>query len=300
MTKVTSPRQRSLERTGSRGRRLRSVGALLAACASAPGTASALEGGRAGSAPDYRVELRVDGGFLAVLAHELQKGRDGSTFDYRDEGGQDVLFPVRRFELRLELYGRHQLDLLYQPLDIATRETLTRAVTVGGTTYGAGTDLELLYRFPFYRATYGYAFWHGERTTLSGGAGLQIRNATIEFAPLRGGGGSPGLVAFRDVGLVPLLHLALRHELGAPTWLELEADGIYAPVSYINGDDNDVEGAILDADARFGVALHEHLDAFIAARYIGGGAQGSSDGSDAEYSSNWLHFFVLSLGLALH
>ncbi len=279
---------------------LRTLRALALACVNVPGAAFALEDGPGAGAGDYRLELRADGGFLAVLGHELQKGRDGSTFDYRDEGGQDVLFPVRRFELRLELFARHQLQLLYQPLDIVTRETLTRPVTVEGTTYDTGTDLALLYRFPFYRATYGYAFWRGERTTWSGGAGLQIRNATIEFSPIESAAASPGLVAFRDVGLVPLLHLAVRHELGAPTWVELEADGIYAPVSYLNGNDNGVEGAILDANLRFGLSMHEHLDAFIAARYIGGGATGSSDGSDAEYNSNWLHFAILSLGLALH
>src|SRR5262245_31392817 len=43
------------------------------------------------------VQLRADFGFLGVLQHDYQQGDPGSSFDFHDEGGQDVLFPVSRY-----------------------------------------------------------------------------------------------------------------------------------------------------------------------------------------------------------
>ncbi len=293
--------------TAGHGRRsLAGIGAALCGCALLA-TSAAAYGAEAGSAPrreasaesstrPYRLELRADAGFLAVLAHDYQKGSSGSTFDFAEEGGQDVLFAVRRFALSLEIGRHHRVSLLYQPLALETRETLTRAITVDGTTFDAGSAMSLFYGFPFYRAGYAHGLELDENSVLRLGGALQIRNATVEFARADG----TSLVSQRDVGLVPLLHAGIRTELGPRTWLELEVDGIYAPIRYLNGNDNGVEGALIDANARFGLVAHEHVDTFINARYLAGGAEGS-DGDDADsYSSNWLQFFVLSVGVALH
>jgi hypothetical protein len=203
---------------------------------------------------------------------------------------------VSRYELRLNLDGRHRFSLLYQPLALRTRETLAEPLVVDGTTFEAGSSMEFYYGFPFYRAGYAYSFALGERSTLELGGALQIRNATVEFVQLDGS----SLSSSRDVGPVPLLHLGARTELGAAAWLELEADGIYAPVKYLNGNDNGVEGAILDANLRFGVVAQEHLDVFVNARYLAGGAEGSSEDTPESFSSNWLQFFILSVGAAIH
>ena len=242
-----------------------------------------------------RVRFRADAGFLAVLQHDIQQGDPGSTFDYRDEGGQDVLFAVRRFSLAVELAERHRLSFLYQPLELRTRARVQRDLLIEGVAYSPGENLALTYGFPFYRASYEYAAWQDDRTRLGIGGALQIRNATIEFITTTG----ERLVSERDVGLVPLLHVSFWHRLTGPWWLELDADGIYAPVKYINGNDNGVEGALLDANARIGLDVGEHVASFLNLRYLGGGAEGSSDGSPAEYNSNWLQFFIVSLGIEL-
>lgn len=266
---------------------------LAARTASAAGPAqTSPEGGAAG----YQFELRVDAGFLAVLAHDYQKGSAGTNFDFADAGGQDVLFPVSRYELTLTLGGRHRFSLLYQPLALRTRETLEAPIVIDGTTFEAGSSMEFYYGFPFYRAGYAYSFELDERSTLQLGGGLQIRNATVEFGRVDGS----LLESNRNVGPVPLLHVGTRTELGNASWLELEADGLYAPVKYLNGNDNGVEGAILDANVRFGMAAREHLDVFVNARYLAGGAEGSSDDGGDSFSSNWLQFFILSVGAAIH
>ena len=262
---------------------------FLAARADAQPTVAAEPGPLAPS----RVRFRADAGFLAVLSHEIQQGEPGTRFDYRDEGGQDVLFPVQRFVVAVDLAEHHRLTFLYQPLELQTRARLQRDILIEGVTYAAGEDLSLTYGFPFYRAGYEYAAWQDARTRFGIGGALQIRNATIEFITTTG----ERLVSERDVGLVPLLHVSFWQRLAGPYWVELDADGIYAPIKYLNGNDNGVEGALLDANARIGIDLGAHVASFLNLRYLGGGAEGSSDGSPAEYNSNWLQFFVVSLGL---
>ena len=46
-------------------------------------------------------------GFLAVLGHRIQLSKDGTYFDYRREGGQDVLFAVTRFALDWRVSPKH-------------------------------------------------------------------------------------------------------------------------------------------------------------------------------------------------
>ena len=242
------------------------------------------------------VQLRADFGFLGVLRHDYQQGEPGSTFDFHDEGGQDVLFPVSRYIVSVDIAERHRLSFLYQPLELRTRERLRRDILVDGTAYAAGQDMQFSYGFPFYRATYEYVAWRSDEASFGVGGGLQIRNATIELAHSDG----TNLVTERNVGPVPLLHASFRQELGAPYWFELDADGIYAPVKYLNGNDNGVEGAILDANVRLGIDAAEHVGAFLNVRYLGGGAEGSSEEGDlADYSSNWISFMIVSLGVEL-
>ena len=72
--------------------------------------------------PDNSYEVRVatEMGFVGVLKHTIQFGREGTKFDYVADGGQDVLFPFRRMSAELHLKPRHTIILLYQPLDVRT------------------------------------------------------------------------------------------------------------------------------------------------------------------------------------
>ena len=89
-------------------------------------------------------------------------------------------------------------------------------------------------------------------------------------------------------------------------WQGVEVDGFYAPVSYLNGDDNDVVGAILDASYRIGRHLNSEAIAFLNLRYLGGGAEGISDDNlrqnqangfdDDGFTANWLHTMSITLG----
>ena len=77
-----------------------------------------------------------------------------------------------------------------------------------------------------------------------------------------------------------------------------EIDGIYAPVSYLNGDNNDVTGALIDASARAGyVEKNKRYKIYLKLRYLAGGAKGQSDNYEPPsdgYVKNWLNFLTVS------
>ena len=256
----------------------------------------------AGSAHDtlssgITVSAAMETGFLAVLAHDIQFSRDGTNFSYRDEGGQDVLFPVTRFSLNLTRL-RHTFTLLYQPLRLESTNQPSKDLYIDGERFQKGTPVRFLYDFPFYRFSYLFELTPpGGKYDAGIGVSLQIRNATIVFEAFDGS----DYRANRNIGLVPALKYFGAVRPTSWLWLATELDGIYAPVSYLNGDNNDVKGAILDASARAGLDLGKKRDVFLNIRYIGGGAEGQSDNyrSPADgYVSNWLHFLTVSAGFS--
>ena len=234
-------------------------------------------------------------GFLSVLSHEIQFSKNGTNFDYVKDGGQDVLFPVTRFSAEMDIGKRNTFILLYQPLRIETKTLLKNDLVVDNYSFQANEGINLLYNFPFFRASYlRELFAENSKWKLAVGLTLQIRNATISFESTDG----TGYRTNRDVGIVPALKVRGQANLTDRYFIGLEADGIYAPVSYLNGSDNEVVGAILDASLRAGTNVRLGT-LFFNIRYLGGGATGTStkgiwpgDG----YVKNWLHFLIPSLG----
>lgn len=235
-------------------------------------------------------------GFLGVLSHQVQFSNSGTYINYVNEGGQDVLFPVSRLSLELEIRERHTLTFLYQPLRLETTTLLVRDLVIDDLVYPAGTGVNFLYNFPFYRISYMKELAPGsEKIDFALGASLQIRNATIEFKSTDG----TLFRSNRDIGPVPILKFRTRYTINNLTYTEIEADGFYAPVSYINGSDNEVVGAILDASLRQGLNVTDEVGTFLNLRYLGGGAVGTSDdepGPGDGYVKNWLHFMTVSCG----
>lgn len=249
--------------------------------------------------PDFDARIRGELGFLDPLWHKVQFGRDNTYFDYVDEGGQDVLFNFQRLSAEFEWGGRHHAILLYQPLRIQSEVVLERDVTVEGTTFNEGTSVDLVYGFPFYRASYLYDLAPAEDREIAVGASLQLRNATIVFSSVDG----TQRVANRDVGPVPILKFRGRAPLGGKYWGAAEVDGFYAPIRWLNGDpESDAEGAIVDASLRAGRELGSNLEAFVNLRYLAGGSTGENpddaDEPGGGFTRNWLHFATISLGFS--
>ncbi len=242
-----------------------------------------------------RLALGAELGFLAVLRHRIQFGSEGSEIDYVGEGGQDVLFPFARAQAEVSS-GRHTVTFLVQPLVLDNVENTRRDLIIDGATFAEGTPVRYRYAFPFYRVSWRYDLVPRPDLEVGLGLSLQLRNATITFETLDGS----LLRTNRDLGPVPVLKAVVRKDWAGGWFLGGEADGFYAPISYLNGSDEDVTGAILDGSLRVGRELRLGVEAFVNLRYLGGGAVGTNEDDPLVYTDgyvrNWLHFATLSLG----
>jgi hypothetical protein len=235
-------------------------------------------------------------GFVSVLAHHIQLGQNGTYFDYVKDGGQDVLFPVFRFSIEMDVNKRNTFILLYQPLRIETQAFLRTDVVFNDIVFPASTGINCLYNFPFYRFSYLRELMpDNKKYKFAIGGSLQIRNATISFESTDG----TRFTNNSGIGPVPAIKIRSKAQLNSCFYAEIEADGIYAPVSYLNGSDNEIVGAILDASMRMGAQINESCKLFLNLRYLGGGATGTDTGDvwpGDGYVKNWLNFLTISSG----
>lgn len=247
------------------------------------------------------VRLQAELGTVGQVSHRLQFGADGTEVRVPRDLGQDVLYPFARFQLDLDLGAnrRNTLALLYQPLSFRSTLAPSKALQVGDLTFPRGEALEFRYGFPFYRATWLSDLAASNDIELAVGLGLQIRNANIVYTSVDGSQS----IANRNIGPVPLLAWRSRSPLKGDWWVGTEAQGFWAPIRLLNGSAAaDVEGLILDGNARLGLARDRGADFHVTVRYIGGGAVGTSSNPDPftdGYTLNWLHFAALSLGASL-
>lgn len=259
-------------------------------------SAQTQKGGENSSSENFKLSGIAEIGYLGVIDHKIQFSNSGTYFDYKKDGGQDVLFPVSRYSLELKLKERNTIILLYQPLRLGTQVLLQDDLIVDDLSFPASSGIKLLYDFPFYRISYLRELIKNSKSfKLAIGVSLQIRNATISFESNDGN----LFRTNRDVGPVPVLKMRTSKNFGERYYLELEADGMYAPISYLNGSDNEVVGAILDASLRTGIKLNESVNSFFNLRYISGGSVGTSEDNDRVgdgYLRNWLDFYTVSVG----
>ncbi|MBN1334657.1 MAG: hypothetical protein JXB39_01720 [Deltaproteobacteria bacterium] len=246
----------------------------------------------------YDLGLVAELGTLWPLANTIQLSKSGTRFDYVEDGGQDNLAFFARLSAELDIGPRHTVVLLYQPLDLRTQALLEENEVIDDEVFFEGTAMDVRYGFDFYRASWLWDAQADPQRETAVGLSLQIRNAALDFTSVDG----EKRRVNRDIGPVPALKVRTRQPLGNTAWWGVEADGMYAPVKYINGSGTDVVGAILDASVRAGLPLAHGGEAFLNLRYLGGGAEGTSkdtSGPGDGWVSNWLHFVSLSMGLAL-
>lgn len=245
-----------------------------------------------------RTRFSAELGALVPLKHTIQFDKDGTVFDYVEEGGQSNLFPFTRFQADLDIGDRHTVVLLYQPLDLASTSVIKRDVSVADVTFPEGTPMAYRYGFSFVRGSWMYDLAEGPRKEAALGVSLQVRNATIDFRSLDG----ELYTSQRDIGPVPVLKFRGRLPVAEDAWVGAEVDGFYAPIKYLNGGDVDVVGAIVDGSLRAGIAQKNGVDLFLNLRTIAGGAEGTSDETDSYgdgFTNNWLVFSALSIGTTL-
>ena len=273
----------------------------LTAAAQEP-VAPALHGRDAGfslNAPDAPIQVRpiAEVGMLAVVSHTYQGGRDGTMFNLRRDGGQGSAGLTWRISAELELNKRHTVILLYQPLDLRTRATLSGDLRVNGLTFPSGTPMQFRYGFDFYRASYLYNLLGDSRHELAVGGSLQLRVADIEFASLDGRLQRTN----QNLGPVPILKVRGRYTFANDAFIGTEIDGIGIQFPSELGS---VLGVFVDASVRAGFSPTRFLETFVNLRYVGGGARGPgskplSPAFGDGYVDNFIHAMTVSVGFAL-
>ena len=260
----------------------------------------------ASSAKAFVPFVETEQGFIAILSHTYQNGTSaadpGSDFDFRNEGGQELLFPFARYSVGATIAGKHRVWFTYQPLEIVTNVTFKETREIGEFTFAAETPMELKYGFPFYRMSYTYDLLNNYDNAILGvGAALQIRNASIVFKSIAGT--ATELYVSQNLGLVPAL--AIYSQYRFPFGLVLSADiaGTYASSELFNGANFEFEGSILDASLRMGYELPNGLELFGNVRFFGGTAKGLSQygntywtESTEKYTKNNIASLTASVG----
>ncbi|MFW5826238.1 MAG: hypothetical protein ACOCVO_01635 [bacterium] len=261
---------------------------------------------------DGPIELELVGetGFVAVLAHTIQVGEGGSLFNFRTEGGQEILFPISRLTAEVTAADRHTVILLYQPLEIATQVRFDAARTIDQATFDANEGVNVTYSFPFYRVSYLYDFAAADNLELAAGLSLQLRNASVRFVSVNGDvNGDPGDIAVsQDLGPVPIVKVRAEYRFDDAAipgaFLGLEADGFYASSAFINGASYEFSGSIYDVSLRAGFMPRPGVDVFANVRALGGGASGTRPDeardfwsqSQSGFTDNFLSTLSLTLG----
>lgn len=240
----------------------------------------------------HQIRVVAEGGFIATISNYGEFGDDASRIDFRDAAGQDNLSFYTRWSAELELGERHTFVLLYQPLSTEGVRNPTEDERYEGVTFAAGRPVRTEFDFPFYRLSYLYDVTSARSGYLALGLTGQIRNANYTFTSLDG----ETFSRTSSVGFVPALKVRGEVDIGRSAFVGAEADGIYAPISVINGSSNETVGAILDLSLRAGVRVHDRSDVFVNLRYLGGGA---TNEDPAEYAKNWLHLMFVGLGASL-
>lgn len=242
-------------------------------------------------------DLSVEAGYLYVSKHVIQSGTPsdkGDIFDYRSQGNQNILFPAFRFQGDLALFKRHHIILLYQPLTIKTEARISGPFRYDGEDYLASDGwLDLKYGFDFWRLSYLFDIVQEPRFYFGLGFSLQIRNASIVFRTENPDRGS----VQNNIGPVPILKLKLGYVWESGIFIEFEGDGFYVSDRFFKGANYTFIGYIYDLALRGGYRFHQNVSGYLNLRFLGGGAEATSDG---EYTFNDLHTIGFAVGLVLH
>ena len=246
--------------------------------------------------PESNLQIRgvFELGLASVISNQYQGSRDGTRFDWVKDGGQGTVIPFTRVSAEAQIFQRHTFILLYQPLDIRTRDTLRAPLRVDGIDFPAGTPMQFRYGFDFYRFSYLYDFLKSPRHEAAIGLSMQMRVANIEFASLDG----RLQRASQNIGPVPVVKLRGRYTFDNSAFLGAEIDGIAVQFP---SDTGSVLGVLFDVSLRAGYSPTSFLETFINLRYLGGGAKGP--GSTPEfgdgYVDNFIHTISASVGITL-
>ncbi len=196
-------------------------------------------------------------------------GNGGTEFSLSDI--KQGPFPGYRIYLGHRFQERHEIRLLYAPLQIELDTELGKPIAFAGTNFAAGTATTALYKFNSYRATYAYHFEPKGNWSYAVGFTAKIRDAEVRLTQ---GALSQSKT---NIGFVPLLNLQAEYDFGDGWLARLDFDGLAAP-----------QGRAFDIGLFMNRKIDDMYSAFAGYRTIEGGAD-----NDEVYNFAWIHKIVI-------
>jgi hypothetical protein len=192
----------------------------------------------------------------------------GSPFSLtKDLGARD---PGGFFRSRLTWHPaeRHDISLLYAPLELDYRGQFNRTIRFAGTDFAAGTQTNGTFRFDSYRLTYRYNFVQTEDCVFGMGLTAKVRDAEVRLSQ------AGASASNANTGFVPLLNYRLLWRFSKPFSLLSEGDALGAS-----------KGHAIDASAAIQWHATDSLSFRVGYRILDGGAD-----SDTVYTFNRFHY----------
>jgi hypothetical protein len=192
----------------------------------------------------------------------------GTRFSLRKDLGGDNPTEFLRARATWHLSPKHEVSLLYAPLEMNFGGRFDRSVRFAGSTFAAGVDTEGTYRFDSYRLTYRYNFLSDERLVAGIGLTAKLRDAEVRLVQ----GGTRASDANR--GFVPLLNYRVQWKFADAFSLLTEGDALGAP-----------QGYAIDAAASVQWHVNDRMSFRVGYRLLDGGAD-----NDTVYTFSRFHY----------
>lgn len=219
---------------------------------------------------EAQTQLRLEGD-LSWQSRNDQRvpGTGGTDFSLSDI--KQGPFPGYRLYVGHRFQERHEIRLLYAPLEIQLDTEFSKPISFAGTNFAAATPSTALYKFNSYRATYAYHFEPDGNWKYALGFTAKIRDAEVRLAQ--------GALAQSksNVGFVPLLNFQAEYDFGEGWLARLDFDGLAAP-----------QGRAFDIGIFVDRKVDDAYSVFAGYRTIEGGAD-----NDEVYNFAWIHKFVI-------
>jgi hypothetical protein len=226
----------------------------------------------AASAADFDFDLET-GAVWNSKADVRIPNSGGSFFSLSDDLGADDPKAFFRGRFTWHLGERHNVSVLYAPLEMNFHGRFDRRVRFAGTDFEAGTNTTGVFRFDSYRLTYRYDLIHTEQMEFGLGLTAKIRDAEVGLSQ---GGRS---ASDSNTGFVPLLNYRLLWRFSKPFSILSEGDALGAS-----------QGYAIDASAALQWHATENMSVRLGYRILDGGAD-----SDSVYTFSRFHYSLLGV-----
>ena len=197
-------------------------------------------------------------------------GKGGTQFDLSDF--DQGAFEAYRLYVGKIFNDRHEIRLLYAPLELNLKAILSVPVKFNGETFNIG-PADAYYKFNSYRLTYAYHFVPVNEWRLALGGSAKIRQAEVRLS-------QNGIASNKkNIGFVPLLNFQALRPLAGHWNFRFDFDGLAAP-----------QGRAIDSSFLIEYKLQKHFSMLAGYRMVEGRAD-----NDKVYNFAWLHYVTIGL-----